>query len=416
MSQNRWTEEEIALVLELYLIKGGSSWYSKINDKTPEIITLSYILKNWDTAPADKNLKYRSTGAVRLKMANLESLDERFSKKPLANGSNLDKQVWNKYFNDLDNLMNFCRESFAKHYKGNITDNVQKYRKEILNSVSDFSDSMFTEYCSKQYSTISELRERAIATDNLEKYRNIIKDCDTLLGIYEKYKVGNLEEDKSKSKLKVHGGINQIPLSTEDKRFSEKLKIGALVQQTFLNLVTENKLSDLMVKNLCSEEYCHQTFHLGHSFLKKIDNNYDRNEQKKDENGYVRYYKNSLWIKGAEYYLCKEWYESGRKYYLAWLQSVNEPVKLSEEDDQYKNLINYLIAADNDSVFIKIDKVIKTFPGIDALDLILDDLVNRKILKYYNNDSTKIVVEDYDKLYQLRDHPEQIKGNHHARH
>lgn len=88
MKSPKWNDDELKLALELYL-SHDLKWLSKISDATPEIIALSEILNGLDYAQNISVEKYRSTGSIRMKLANFKSLvliKERESKKIFAIG------------------------------------------------------------------------------------------------------------------------------------------------------------------------------------------------------------------------------------------------------------------------------------------------------------------------------------------
>ena len=112
-----------------------------------------------------------------------------------------------------------------------------------------------------------------------------------------------------------------------------EMKIGALVQTTFRELVKRNALSKEDVENLCKRDYSNWTFGLNFAMLKEVDleNDISIDVQKRDNKGYNRYYKDLFDIYEKKYLLCSQWYEGlQRKKYLEWLGKF----------DDMKNLIS----------------------------------------------------------------------------
>lgn len=103
-------------------------------------------------------------------------------------------------------------------------------------------------------------------------------------------------------------------------------KIGKLVQDTFLKLVDKDMLPQEEINNLCKLEYSNATFSLNFAMLKRFnpDPDISIDMQKKDKNGYNRYYKYLININNEQYLLCSQWSELlHRKKYLEWLDKWN---------------------------------------------------------------------------------------------
>ena len=102
-----------------------------------------------------------------------------------------------------------------------------------------------------------------------------------------------------------------------------EVKIGKLVQDTFLKLVDKDMLPQKEIELLCELEYSNTTFGLNFAMLKEFDPDPDISidMQKKDSKGYNRYYKYLIDIHNKQYLLCSQWNESlHRKKYLSWLE------------------------------------------------------------------------------------------------
>ena len=91
MRSPNWLKEEELLALDLYLNR-DLDWFNKISDSTSEIQALSKILNVVDLH-SSKPENFRSTGSIRMKLANYMALDNRYSKKSLGNVGGLDKKI-----------------------------------------------------------------------------------------------------------------------------------------------------------------------------------------------------------------------------------------------------------------------------------------------------------------------------------
>ena len=111
----RLTFEEIELIrsrMELCGIK----WLLRMTDSTFEIVTFSKILNELDFYE-EKPEKFRSTGSIRMKLANFMSLDKRYNKNSLGNVGKSDKLIWEKYHDNPNTLHDECREIINEHLK-----------------------------------------------------------------------------------------------------------------------------------------------------------------------------------------------------------------------------------------------------------------------------------------------------------
>ena len=95
MRSPNWHECEVMLALDLYLNK-DLKWINRMSDSTFEIIALSKILNALDFY-SEKPDNFRSTGSIRMKLANFMALDEHYDKNSLDNVGALDKSTWKKY-------------------------------------------------------------------------------------------------------------------------------------------------------------------------------------------------------------------------------------------------------------------------------------------------------------------------------
>jgi len=88
--QKLWTREELSLAINLYC----KLPFGRLHSHNPEIIKLA-------------NLIGRSPGAVAYKLVNFASLDPSLKARGIkgaSNASNLDRVIWNEFFNNWDKL------------------------------------------------------------------------------------------------------------------------------------------------------------------------------------------------------------------------------------------------------------------------------------------------------------------------
>ena len=106
MRSPNWHECEVMLAMDLYLNK-DLKWINRMSDSTFEIIALSKILNALDFY-SEKPDNFRSTGSIRMKLANFMALDERYQKNSLDNVGALDKSTWKKYSKQKEELHRVC--------------------------------------------------------------------------------------------------------------------------------------------------------------------------------------------------------------------------------------------------------------------------------------------------------------------
>lgn len=100
-----WDEAEIVLAMNLYFnhesnTKHGSQDEFKALSKTLRSLNIHNNIANLD--------KFRNVNGVRTKIANLMSLDESEASKGLDKVSKRDKEIWDKYCNNIEELRNLA--------------------------------------------------------------------------------------------------------------------------------------------------------------------------------------------------------------------------------------------------------------------------------------------------------------------
>jgi putative restriction endonuclease len=95
--QSLWTREQLTLAINLY----SKLTFGSIYHRNPAIIDLANIIG-------------RTPDAVAYKLVNFASLDPRLKQKGMSNASKLDKQVWQEYMENWDELLVESDELLAK--------------------------------------------------------------------------------------------------------------------------------------------------------------------------------------------------------------------------------------------------------------------------------------------------------------
>lgn len=99
-----------------------------------------------------------------------------------------------------------------------------------------------------------------------------------------------------------------------DTSIYKELKVGQIAQTVLRRLLEQGAADENELTCLQDLEYCKKTFHLNYPLLVNVGKSYDR----------VRYYANSLTIRGTEYVMCSQWVErpenNDRPYLIKWIE------------------------------------------------------------------------------------------------
>lgn len=110
--------------------------------------------------------------------------------------------------------------------------------------------------------------------------------------------------------------VRQTSVSPETGDITE-LKIGKLAQIVLRRMLEEGAASEDEVTFMQTAEYSKQFFDLQFPLLMKAGAEFDS----------IRYYTKPLTIRGEQYYLCSQWYETSanndRPYLLRWIENHN---------------------------------------------------------------------------------------------
>lgn len=390
-----WLDEELMLALELYLSK-DLTWLARISDRTPEIVTLSYILQKLDFHAEPKPEKFRSVGSVRMKLSNFKAVDPRYGKNSLSNIGKADREVYKKYSQQLPGLKQKCNKIVREHFVGTLREDVKQY-------ISRFEDTLDEKTKPDAVGLFSEAREKILELIEWCRENNrldIVNSCDELLSLFPEPKAAIKEYQE-------HAGINQ-------ERIASELKIGSLVRNEMERMIREGLLSDADYELLMNKDWCRSTFHLGHPLIKEINDQKPIKPQLRDENGYLRYWKNVYQLKDKSIVLCKEWFESNRKYFVSWVQKVTNPSYSEQMEYEIKmlaNVLKFIQVIDSKRVNVSIFDIKEQFPDEENLEELIDKLLEKGVLAPYQGSLREFIVDDYELLNEMIQSPHKyIKG------
>lgn len=409
MRSPNWIEEEVMLALDLYLNK-DLAWINKMSDLTFEIIAMSKLLNGLDFY-ISKPKNFRSTGSIRMKLANFMALDERYSGKSLGNIGSLDKKVWEKYKNDSITLHEECLQIINKHLMVRDSD-INKYINDMrLDNTTIHIDNDFAKFAKSLKKILLDYKKLAEMNKKNEVAKRIVESCEKMYKSLEWVKDGDeviLEYD-----YKEHAGINLKPvknLKTKSKIIdSSEEKIGKMVRRTFLELIEQDRISDEIICKLLNKKYSHDQFGIKNTFLIEIDEQREFREQLMDENGYIRYWTSPVIIHEKKYCVCKEWYENQREKYLRWLSSINVSPFYMLKAKQLEKILKYLKDNDSKKMCITKQDIINSFP-IETIDEVINILIKKGVLVQFQGNSREFVIDDYDTLFKMLKKPEEYSG------
>jgi hypothetical protein len=391
MKSPNWSHEELKLALELYLDR-DFSWHTRVSDSTWEIVALSELLKGLDIYDQTiMDSRFRSPSSIRLKLANFKSLDERFLKLAMDNVGKNDVVIWNEWHGNYISLKCDCAAIIEKHYKKRPSEVLKRYL------------SRFDNVPTKKIDADSETKrilEMAKGMQNLTANLNdpilaqtIWEQCDVIIDAINK-KAGN----EPIREIKTHAGINQVSIK------KDVYKIGEHVQNTLNELIKHNRLSIYDISRLTDPIWSKNVLHLKCAFLIELKEGFDKNAQLLDINGYVRYWKTEYVINNKKYCACKEWFEYMRKYFDDWVSSLTDDrFEIGIED--FCKVLDTIIKLDKEKVCVPVSELKKQLSFISNLDVILEGLLTSGAIANFQGEHNKIIVEDYDLLFEMRKNP-----------
>jgi hypothetical protein len=98
--------------------------------------------------------------------------------------------------------------------------------------------------------------------------------------------------------------------------------VGAHIRATMVDLAASGRLTPGIVAELTNYRYCKQQFNLSRPFLKPVDPATDLPSQRRDHNGYPRYWNDPLDIAGGKFLMWSQWYDPQRTAFDQWVRDL----------------------------------------------------------------------------------------------
>lgn len=118
----------------------------------------------------------------------------------------------------------------------------------------------------------------------------------------------DIREVNGKSRLKSRE-TRVKPIEITSHNGLDEMKIGVLVRSTLTNLIETEKISREEIQKMLTASYSKEIFNMNYPILKEVNEAVSIEEQKKDVNGYNRYWSNTVEVYGKKYLICSQWVE-----------------------------------------------------------------------------------------------------------
>lgn len=103
---------------------------------------------------------------------------------------------------------------------------------------------------------------------------------------------------------------DKIQITDTDSEIDSEIKIGKSVRMFITKVAQKGIFSLEEIESLTRTDYTKNNFNLNFPVLKKYNPSIPTDEQKKDKNGYNRFYDVTINIGENEYFLCSQWVEN----------------------------------------------------------------------------------------------------------
>ena len=198
-----------------------------------------------------------------------------------------------------------------------------------------------------------------------------------------------------------HAGINQAALREKPEN-----KIGKYVRGKMLNLINEDMIWDSDLIDFQSEDWSKDILHLSCAFFVKVDPSKDIKKQLRDENGYLRYWKDIYNIHEQAYAMCKEWFESNRKHFDKWLVSFVKGKKINCSLASFKNVLLLVKELDQKDICIRVSDLRDRVTESDEIEQLIDYLIKWGVLASFQGSTREYNIDDYDRFYDMINNPQ----------
>jgi hypothetical protein len=216
----------------------------------------------------------------------------------------------------LNMLIEFWENKLNKGSKKTSSEALRLHLNQIINEIE------IIEYFKNSLAELDErinfIVENEISTVNLDQLRYVSIMITKLRIVYEK---PASQESLIKLTLKI---VNKMKSDTTIEIVEEipieelyDLKIAILVKYIINKIVKDDKLSINDINNLTNDHWCKSILKVNYPLLKLYKEKEEINDQRKIE-GVVKYYTETIYIRGQRYFLCRDLHERSKQMLINW--------------------------------------------------------------------------------------------------
>ena len=169
-----------------------------------------------------------------------------------------------------------------------------------------------------------------------EKEYGYIMICDNIKNILLEYKNNflnsktvSISEKTNTTNNDLNKEIIDLHINPYTVKALKDLKVGQIAQEKLRKILTNGDISEQEIEKMQTLEYSKKTFGLQYPLLVKADSYFEK----------VRYYKNPLYIRGKEYRLCSQWFETpannDRWPLIKWIDNYRKKYEEYKETHTY---------------------------------------------------------------------------------
>ena len=116
----------------------------------------------------------------------------------------------------------------------------------------------------------------------------------------------------------LEGLASQVDDTYFTDEYLKNKRIGNMVVECLRYLMLNSRQSPDDIKNLRDRTFSSENLSCAFPVLVPIE----KADKTVDSNGRSRYYKKTFKYNGSEYYMCREWFEHDRKYFVKWFREI----------------------------------------------------------------------------------------------
>ncbi|MDU6522290.1 hypothetical protein [Clostridium sp.] len=204
-----------------------------------------------------------------------------------------------------------CLLAFFPDDKGNIIFASPKINNNILELVNVYMEDIKSIF--KKLNIKFEVK-LVCNNDFLENILNPVDEISEKFTDTSELYVRSIQLYKLLNKEKRTRKIRKVetPSTNDNSRaISDEIKVGKFVRETLTYLLENNKVDKSEIEKLKDKVYSKQVFNINYPLLVDVK---DKNKVDLD-----RYWKDIITSNNGKYYICSQWYEKDKSYFIDWL-------------------------------------------------------------------------------------------------